>query len=86
MEIECWSNREPLGIINGQHQTGNELALRTNAMNDSTTDLDQTDEDILTSEVCDEPLGAAGSTGQWGGFVTGIPSVAFCPGTLRFCS
>ena len=55
-------------------------------MNDSTTDLDQTDDDILTSEVCDEPLEAAGSTGQWGGFITGMPSVAFCPGTLRFCS
>jgi hypothetical protein len=55
-------------------------------MNDTTTDVDQTDEDILASEVSDGPLEAAGSTGQWGGFVTGVPSIAFCPGTLRFCS
>jgi hypothetical protein len=54
-------------------------------MNDAATDLDQTDEGILTSEICDEPLEAAGSTGQWGG-ITGVPSVAFCPATLRFCS
>ena len=52
-------------------------------MKDSTTDHDQTDEDILISEVCDEPLEAAAGRG---GFVTGVPSIAFCPATLRFCS
>jgi hypothetical protein len=55
-------------------------------MKDSTTDPDQIDEDILTGEVFDEPLEAAGGTGQWGDVITGVPSVAFCPGTLRFCS
>jgi hypothetical protein len=55
-------------------------------MKDSATELDQTDEDILTSEISDEPLEIAGGTGQWGDFVTGVPSIAFCPGTLRFCN
>jgi hypothetical protein len=52
-------------------------------MKDCTTDHDQTDEDILISEVSDDPLEAAAGKG---GFVTGVPSIAFCPGTLRFCS
>ena len=35
---------------------------RINAMNDTTTDLDQTDEDILTYTVSDEALEAAAGT------------------------
>jgi hypothetical protein len=39
-------------------------ASRTNAMNDTTIDADQIDDDILTYEVSDEALEAAAARGE----------------------
>jgi hypothetical protein len=52
-------------------------------MNDTTTDQDHFDEDLLTSDVSDGALEAAANWEHW----IGLPSVIpLCPPTLRFCS
>lgn len=51
-------------------------------MNNITTGHDQTDEDILTSDISDEALEAAAGTKQWAAMPSLIP---LCPSTLRFC-
>jgi hypothetical protein len=52
-------------------------------MNDTITDHDQADEDILANHISDVALEAAASWEQWVGMPSIIP---LCPPTLRFCN